>query len=657
MNCTRYKLTTKTTIRIFTNGLLLLAVFELFTSVVTGTLADPVSPSQVAAAVEAAVSSATTAESDVNASPTPATSQQESDAKQQLLLAPLVLTQNGEMLPLRSDSDSPRDDVPLQDTASLTSRPPPVTPRGPAVIVEIIASPSTSEQHIEIMASDSQFQPQNYLSDTSNYLYYPVQQDQQQPVNLVNPTPTEQVDNKQNVQQQQQPGSVIDDRINSTPSHPEQPLSLQQYHYHNSNENNQSVVNAEIQTQQVQSAAQGQLQLMLQREQLPFPQQSQTQPQQYQQVEIQQQLEVQQQQSQQQQQPQQYQQVPIEQQLGVQQQQSQQPQHIQPQQSAQQSNYYNQYGNQQQQSMLMAASTAVHPQYYKYYPQHNIGFRNNPSSPSDYRTVYRKRKTRQYSQHSPPKDSYAEGTVQSDNSIGHEEVNREGNILPKHHTLPPFRPSHPLWASQYPVPWLYYVKSTLEIPKSVTQQQQLPLQYPYRNVLIPHNRKSRAYQSKRSRYSPNSPSTRRDATIPDPTKKVVYIEYGGFKPKMVPSVEVRLFENGGEEMAYENAQPAVIGDSQEAYDSSVKFAVQSHDQTSTGGPSSLSSLVTEANGNAVKENSVTTVLSTTAVTEIEKISNTTTSSSTILYSNNSKINGTATTPNTLTSTQSLVIVV
>lgn len=108
----------------------------------------------------------------------------------------------------------------------------------------------------------------------------------------------------------------------------------------------------------------------------------------------------------------------------------------------------------------------------------------------------------------------------------------------KHHA--PFKPSHPVWASQYPVPWVYYVKSLMQMPPKSSY----PHPPSYRaDVNFNGYRKSR-YMTQQAGAVVGAASNRighspvAKFAAPSPRTKVVYIEYGGFKPKMVPSAQI-----------------------------------------------------------------------------------------------------------------------
>ncbi|KAL5238236.1 hypothetical protein ACI65C_005646 [Semiaphis heraclei] len=106
----------------------------------------------------------------------------------------------------------------------------------------------------------------------------------------------------------------------------------------------------------------------------------------------------------------------------------------------------------------------------------------------------------------------------------------------QHQPVPPFRPSHPVWASQYPVPWTYYVKSSMVQPGRPA-----PF-YAQHNNYYGGGRKSR-YVLQQSAGAVSNRVSGGYSPIKPPRTKVVYIEYGGFKPKMVPSVQISSAED------------------------------------------------------------------------------------------------------------------
>lgn len=112
----------------------------------------------------------------------------------------------------------------------------------------------------------------------------------------------------------------------------------------------------------------------------------------------------------------------------------------------------------------------------------------------------------------------------------------------QHQPGPPFRPSHPVWASQYPVPWTYYVKTSIVQPP-------LPPSAGVRYSQHGGGAAGNYYGGRKSRYVPvaGGAAVNRvngySAAAKTPRTKVVYIEYGGFKPKMVPSVQISTSED------------------------------------------------------------------------------------------------------------------
>lgn len=105
--------------------------------------------------------------------------------------------------------------------------------------------------------------------------------------------------------------------------------------------------------------------------------------------------------------------------------------------------------------------------------------------------------------------------------------------------VPPFRPSQPVWASQYPVPWLYYVKTSIVQPSSSWPAAAAAPQHAQHGGNH-HGRKSRYVQPTAGGAAVNriGGGGSGQSPVKPPTAKVVYIEYGGFKPKMVPSVQI-----------------------------------------------------------------------------------------------------------------------
>lgn len=114
----------------------------------------------------------------------------------------------------------------------------------------------------------------------------------------------------------------------------------------------------------------------------------------------------------------------------------------------------------------------------------------------------------------------------------------------QHQPGPPFRPSHPVWASQYPVPWTYYVKTSIVQPP-------LPPTAGVRYSQHGGGAAGNYYGGRKSRYVPIAGGAAvnrvsggvHSNAAKTPRTKVVYIEYGGFKPKMVPSVQITASED------------------------------------------------------------------------------------------------------------------
>lgn len=106
----------------------------------------------------------------------------------------------------------------------------------------------------------------------------------------------------------------------------------------------------------------------------------------------------------------------------------------------------------------------------------------------------------------------------------------------QHQQQPAFRPSHPVWASQYPVPWMYYVKTSIVQPSRTS---------PTASSAYSHNS---VHFGRKSRYVLQTGGAAANriggySAAKQPPTKVVYIEYGGFKPKMMPSVQITPSED------------------------------------------------------------------------------------------------------------------
>lgn len=160
-----------------------------------------------------------------------------------------------------------------------------------------------------------------------------------------------------------------------------------------------------------------------------------------------------------------------------------------------------------------------------------------------------------YAHQKPPLDHVG---GESDNVIGIKyDQDKNGPSAGKHHQpSPPFRPSHPVWASQYPVPWTYYVKSSMVQPRQQQQQQQQ--QYGGAG-----SRKSRYVQLLQTGAASNRVGGgHAPAAKPPPRTKVVYIEYGGFKPKMVPSVQINAAEEVDGNRRQSVVEDAAVGDTE-----------------------------------------------------------------------------------------------